>query len=294
MFSVPLADTRLISWKNFCSVYLLERYWLLLSISSCDFCVCSCIYFEVASKSIWFTSLKFLTWEVRHWSKASWRPCLSLGSFEVVSWSYSRIGFSILGTGCNYISLPGVSSSWRVVCGEASACYCWFSSGARSCGATGRSSPCITCWAEVGSGATIIFVCLLICTASSPEACNVDLKFSSYDTVLDLVIGTSTAKILVLEVDSSNSPSRSVGTVGILAGFMVCNFLIGCFISNAAFADSAFFFFLVEVDFKKYFSTNCAISSYDIVRFPSKSAFLNHSFNSSSVIEIYDIFAFFK
>lgn len=286
MFSVPLADTRLISWKNFCSVCLLERYWLLLSISSWDFWVCSYIYFEVASKSIKFTSLKFFTCDVRHWSKASWRLCLSLRNLEEwpTSWSYSRMGFSMLGTGCNYISLPGVSSSWRVGWGEASACCCCFGSEARSCGATGRTSPCITCWPEVGSAATMTFVCLLIWTASSPEACNVDLKFSSYDTVLDLVIGTSTAKILVLEVDSSKSSSRSVGTVGILGGFMVCNFLIGCFISNAAFADSAFFFFLVEIDFKKYFSTNCAISSYDIVRFPSKSAFLNHSFNSSSVI----------
>lgn len=199
------------------------------------------------------------------------------------SWSCSRMGFSMVGTGYNYISLPGVSSSWRVVWGEASACCC-FGSGACSCGATGCSSPFITCWAEAGSEAVIIFVCLLIWTASSPEACKVDLKFSSYDTVLDLVIGTSTAKILVLEVDSSKSSSRSVGTVGILGGFMVCNFLIGCFISNTAFADSAFFFFVVEIDFKKYFSTNYAISSYDIVPFPSKSAFLNHSFNSSSVI----------
>ena len=53
---------------------------------------------------------------------------------------------------------------------------------------------------------------------------------------------------------------------------------------NTAFVDSAFFFFFVEIDFKKYFSTNCAISSYDMVPFLSKSAFLNHSVNSSSVI----------
>lgn len=236
------------------------------------------MYFEVASKSIKFTSFMFFTWGY------------------TASWSCSRMGFSVVGMGCNYISLAGVSSSWRAVWGEASACCC-FGSGACSCGATGYSSPFFTFWVEAGSTAAMIFVCLLIWTASSPEACNVDLKFSSYDTVLDLVIGTSTAKILVLEVDSSKSSSRSVGTVGILGGFMVCNFLIGCLavfpISNTAFADSAFFF-LVEIDFRKYFSTNYAISSYDIVPFLSKSAFLYHLFNSSSVIWIYDIFAFFK